>query len=295
MTKTSVILIFGVLAGSSLLVSQGKDPSAFSEYVDEGGAIQLPTDYRSRWTHLGTYAVINESKEGHGLHEVYAPLSDIEAYNSTGEWPDGAVMVKEVRHTAGAKMTTGDSNWATDINVWFVMVKDKKGRFPDNPIWGEGWGWALFKGGDPNTQAATDYKKDCLGCHIPAKDDDWVYVQGYPLLRDDPFASSTEPQMKAADSAQQTMGQADLKAGAPQRGEQLFVETCKVCHNADSKERKFGPGLGGISAGKLPSGKDASPENIMRQISDGGNGMPSVGGALTATQLADLVAYVKTR
>jgi hypothetical protein len=27
-----------------------------------------------------------------------------------------------------------------------------------------------------------DYKKDCLGCHIPAKADDWIYVKGYPVL-----------------------------------------------------------------------------------------------------------------
>jgi hypothetical protein len=29
---------------------------------------------------------------------------------------------------------------------------------------------------------ATDYKKDCLTCHIPAKADDWIYVKGYPVL-----------------------------------------------------------------------------------------------------------------
>jgi len=34
----------------------------------------------------------------------------------------------------------------------------------------------------PGKQVATDYKKDCLGCHIPAKATDWVYVQGYPVL-----------------------------------------------------------------------------------------------------------------
>jgi hypothetical protein len=42
-------------------------------------------------------------------------------------------------------------------------------------------GWALFKSDAPDKQVATDYKKDCLGCHIPAKATDWVYVQGYPF------------------------------------------------------------------------------------------------------------------
>ena len=200
----------------------------------------------------GTYAVLNESEAGHGLHEVYAPRPDIEAYNKTGEWPDGATMVKEVRHTAGAKMTTGDSHWATDINVWFVMVKDRKGRFPNNSIWGEGWGWGLFKSDNPDTQVATDYKKDCLGCHIPAKSNDWVYVEGYPLLRDNPFAGSSVVSMKAVDSSPRAMGQVNLIGGSEQKGAQLFAETCKVCHNADSKERKFGPGTSRCSRRETP-------------------------------------------
>jgi hypothetical protein len=33
-----------------------------------------------------------------------------------------------------------------------------------------------------NKNTSTDYKKDCLGCHVPAKDKDWVYVNEYPTL-----------------------------------------------------------------------------------------------------------------
>jgi len=90
--------------------------------------------------------------------------------------------VKEINGTDHAEMTTGNSNWATDTKVWFVLIKDAKGRFPNNALWGDGWGWALFKSDAPNKQVATDYKKDCLGCHIPAKADDWIYVKGYPPL-----------------------------------------------------------------------------------------------------------------
>jgi hypothetical protein len=45
-----------------------------------------------------------------------------------------------------------------------------------------GWGWALFKADAPDVQVATDFKKDCLGCHIPAQQTEWVYVNGYPVL-----------------------------------------------------------------------------------------------------------------
>ena len=58
-------------------------------------------------------------------------------------------------------------------------VIDPKGDI----LWGDGWGWALFKADAPDQQVATDYKKDCRGCHIPAKSTDWTYIQGYPVLK----------------------------------------------------------------------------------------------------------------
>jgi hypothetical protein len=53
------------------------------------------------------------------------------------------VLVKEVFATDHAQLTTGDAHWATGTKVWFVMIKDDKGRYPGNPLWGDGWGWAL--------------------------------------------------------------------------------------------------------------------------------------------------------
>jgi hypothetical protein len=64
------------------------------------------------------------------------------------------------------------------------MIKDTQNRFSGNPLWGDGWGWALFKPDQPKLNVATDYKVDCLGCHIPAKQSDWIYVEAYPILTD---------------------------------------------------------------------------------------------------------------
>jgi mono/diheme cytochrome c family protein len=289
-----VIFALGILALSPLLFAQDTRPNPFSPYVDADGEIRRPKEYRDEWAHLGTYIVLNESEDGHGLHEVYTQRANIEAYKKTGEWPDGATIVKEVRHTGGTRMTTGDSHWGTDINVWFVMVKDRQGRYPNNPIWGEGWGWALFKGSNPEEQVATDYKSDCLGCHIPAKGNDWVYVEGYPLLRNDPFAAPSVAPKKAAESPQTAMEQVQADPGSAQRGAQLFASTCKACHNTDSIRRKAGPGLAGVARGKLPTGKDASRENILKQINEGGNGMPPFGDKLSSLEKDDLVTYVTT-
>jgi cytochrome c len=60
-----------------------------------------------------------------------------------------------------------------------------KGRFPENNLWGDGWGWGLFEGKDRAKQVAVNYKMDCRSCHVPAKNQDWVFTQCYPALSDE--------------------------------------------------------------------------------------------------------------
>jgi hypothetical protein len=62
------------------------------------------------------------------------------------------------------------------------LVKDTEGRFSSNPLWGDGWGWALFNVDQPDRPITQNYKAECLGCHIPARSDDWIYINGYSLL-----------------------------------------------------------------------------------------------------------------
>jgi hypothetical protein len=93
---------------------------------------------------------------------TYASPGTAAYYRKTGKFPDGAVLVKEIYGTDHAQLTTGDAHRASGIKVWFVQIKDEKSRYPDNKLWGDGWGWALFKADAPDKQMATDYKKDCL-------------------------------------------------------------------------------------------------------------------------------------
>jgi cytochrome c len=161
----------------------------FSPYVTKDGEISLPKDFREKFLHLGTWAVATKpGKPVDELHGVYARPEDLQAYRRNGKFPDGAVLVKDVTNVGSEKLTTGQATRATDLKIWFVMIKDARGRFPNNALWGDGWGWALFEAKDPKRNIATNYKTDCKVCHIPAKKDDWVYVQGYPVL-----VKSTQP------------------------------------------------------------------------------------------------------
>jgi len=175
-----VVIALVILAGYQQVESQSSSSYNGIDLVDKTGNIRKPSDYRDRYQALGTFTVLDP--KGDEMHFTYASPGTAEYYRKTGKFADGAILVKEVFGTDHANMTTGDAHWASGTKVWFVMIKDEKGRYPGNPLWGDGWGWALFKSDAPGKQVATDYKKDCLGCHIPAKATDWVYVQGYPVL-----------------------------------------------------------------------------------------------------------------
>ena len=174
------VLMLLILAGYQQGKPQTNNSYNGADLVDKAGNIRRPNDFRDRYQALGTYFVLDP--KGNQMHATYASSGTAESYRKTGKFPDGTVLVKEVFGTDHAQMTTGDAHWASGTNVWFVMIKDEKGRYSHNPLWGDGWGWALFKSDAPDKQVATDYKKDCLGCHIPARGTDWVYVQGYPVL-----------------------------------------------------------------------------------------------------------------
>src|SRR5262245_14527653 len=167
--------------GSENIRAQNESSFGALDLVDQSGNIRKPKAYRDGYQLLGAYTVTDP--KGNQMHFTYASPGAAEYYRQNNQFADGTVLVKEILGTDHAKLTSGNAEWATDTQAWFVMVKDAKGRYSDNPLWGDGWAWALFKSDAPDKQVATDYKKECRSCHQPAKADDWVYVKGYPALR----------------------------------------------------------------------------------------------------------------
>ncbi len=134
--------------------------------------------------HLGSWYVPEGGASG--FHDVYTEKNTVTIFKKTGKFPDGAILVKELRASESGDYTTGKGvSFATDgIKQWFVMIKDDEARFAENPQWGDGWGWALYKPDDPAKNLSTDYKQDCLGCHLPVKNKDLVYTEASPTLSD---------------------------------------------------------------------------------------------------------------
>jgi cytochrome c len=87
--------------------------------------------------------------------------------------------------------------------------------------------------------------------------------------------------------------------GDAAKGKALFEEkaepVCGVCHNADSTEKKMGPGLKGLYAkAKLKNGKKPSDASIKEIITKGGGGMPGYEDTLKPADLDNILAYLKT-
>jgi hypothetical protein len=169
--------------GLAALLSLGaadRTLDGFDRYVRPDGSFVFPGASASDdLVHLGTWFV--PEGDARGFHNVYTQPEARAAYRATGAFPDGAVLLKEIRRYQTANYTTGtDVASEAETVQWFRMVKDRNGRHPDHPLWKEGWGWALFKADAPTENAATSFAADCQACHLLARSTDWVYKSGYP-------------------------------------------------------------------------------------------------------------------
>jgi mono/diheme cytochrome c family protein len=70
---------------------------------------------------------------------------------------------------------------------------------------------------------------------------------------------------------------------------------CTSCHNADSTEKKSGPGLKGLyKKDKLNNGKKPADASVKARIEEGGGGMPPYREMLSEAEKEDLLAYLRT-
>jgi mono/diheme cytochrome c family protein len=89
-----------------------------------------------------------------------------------------------------------------------------------------------------------------------------------------------------------TAAQASRGPSTPaiRHGQQTFVEYCGSCHSARSSNSVAGPGLKGFYSTHQPKPSDSSVRAI---IARGKGKMPAFA-SLSATQIDELIAYLKT-
>ena len=177
------LLLIVAARGQMTMTVSSNDPKA-EAVVDAAGNLHVPNGYRTTYEFLGSWAVAADQGPGSKeLHVVYASPGTITDYRTAGRFSDGAVLVKEVFEATTGQRTTGTVSTAGRLKGWFVMMKDTGDRYAGNQLWGDGWGWSWFDADKPSNTTSTNYKTNCLGCHVPAQGSDWVYVDGYPPLK----------------------------------------------------------------------------------------------------------------
>ncbi|MGH9775144.1 MAG: c-type cytochrome [Candidatus Acidiferrales bacterium] len=80
-----------------------------------------------------------------------------------------------------------------------------------------------------------------------------------------------------------------------QRGKQVYDYRCAICHFPTSTNKKIGPGLKGWGTRtKFADGREITEEQLREVIAKGGKNMPAFEKQISADQMRDLLAYLKT-
>ncbi|MCS7311782.1 MAG: cytochrome P460 family protein [Acidobacteria bacterium] len=133
--------------------------------------VPYPTGYR-QWTHIKSMII----QQGHplfdafgGIHHIYANSKALAAYRKGGPFPDGSVIVFDLLEAK----TENNAIVEGTRKVVGVMVKDRR-RYASTG----GWGFEGFKG-DTQERVVQDMNQ-CFGCHMSAKDTDYVFSRYRP-------------------------------------------------------------------------------------------------------------------
>jgi len=150
---------------------------------DSDGALAQPTGYRE-WVYVGTPVTPNDMNGGEApfpeFHNVYINPSAWAHYKSTGEFPEGTVLVKELVSVGSKAASSGKGYFMGEFIGLETAIKDSK-RFPKEPGY-----WAYFSFGHsyPLAKEAKAQKTaTCAACHQALAADDMVFTQYYPVLR----------------------------------------------------------------------------------------------------------------
>jgi len=173
-------------------LAQAQSAPSWGPKYNAKGELELPRDYHF-WVFLGAPITPNALNGGKAAfqeyHNVYVHPDALRAYRKTGTWPEGTVMLKELRLSQPGTNADGSSvepsgrgYFPAARNGIDVSVKDSK-RFAGT----NGWGFFNFGHHAPpyeKTSAAAPTEA-CAACHIANATKDMVFSKFYaPILEE---------------------------------------------------------------------------------------------------------------
>jgi len=177
--KTLRQLLIGIILAAAALISIGAEdrPGDGPRYA-ENGRLRYPRDYRS-WVFLSsglgmTYGPM-ASRTDPRFDNVFVNPSAYRAFLDTGRWPDGTILVLEVRAAQSKGSINNGGHFQSDLVGIETHVKDQK-RFARN------WAFFAFRGASEVSEPAAAGNSSCYQCHEPNGAVDTTFVQFYPTL-----------------------------------------------------------------------------------------------------------------
>ena len=151
---------------------------------NDDGELLLPKNYR-KWVFVGAPVTPNDMNDGKAafpeFHNVYIDHASYKAYSKTGQFPEGTTLIKELVTVGAKKAASGNGYFQGEFIGVEAAVKSAK-QFPDEP-----GNWAYFSFGkfpDLADSAKAHPAASCNACHQAVAEEDWVFTQYYPVLRD---------------------------------------------------------------------------------------------------------------
>lgn len=190
-----LLVALGMIVAVGLVTSGVFPPAETARAADEGGSkaaveytadgkMKQPTGYRE-WVYVGTPLTPHDMNDGEAtfpeFHSVYIDRPSWDHYKTTGEFPDGTALVKELASVGSKEASSGKGYFMGEIIGLEVSVKDTK-RFKDEP-----GNWAYFSFGHKKPwkeEAVAQKSFACNSCHENNADEDFVFTQYYPVLRE---------------------------------------------------------------------------------------------------------------
>ena len=153
-------------------------PEASAAQFTAKGELLFPADYRS-WTFLTSghgmsYNAQANAAADQPFDNVFVDPQSHAAFLKTGHWPEGTMLVLEIRRsTSKGSINQHGAFQSGDPVALEVHVHDSK-RFKG------GWGFFRFDGAKPATMIG--YDASCYACHQAHAAVDTTFVQFYPTL-----------------------------------------------------------------------------------------------------------------
>ena len=173
------LLLATLLMGAVLLGAEAN--TSAPQFTNDNKLIR-PEGYRE-WVFLSSGLGMSYSQDSYDKNpqftNVFIRPEAYREYVATGKFPDGTVLVLEIRKSESKGSINKGGQFQDRLIGIEASVKDEK-RFPEK--------WAYFgfigKDGEALPQAKPFPKEACWTCHNQHGEADNVFVQFYPALRE---------------------------------------------------------------------------------------------------------------